>query len=346
MADVKPGSETSEFDNLQKNNKMAWIGLGVGLLIFATGAALEIFQADPGTSPKLIMILGVVLKVASQAQKLLGNNNYANNRTKIKLNGGASVLAFCLLLSPLAGCSTTPSPDMVRVGARLATFQTLRLTDTSRKNTERTGEIAGTIAVYIDEEGNPSEAQIDAELNRLIAREFPNPGDRETILIIKDLAKQAVKAAIDQNGFDLGDQERLILIYVKATAAGVKEGTVQYIEYLDEQESSCAAPMRYTVGITTLNRRTTMPHYPGSDRDWEAQNDARTLADAAAIKANPTRTGRAKRAARTMASEAQAKATELKNVAGASTRTHNTPKTKHPFNSRNLPPMVPPFNPG
>lgn len=89
-----------------------------------------------------------------------------------------------------------------------------------------------------------------------------------------------------------------------------------------------------------------MPYGPHADRDWEAENDARTLADAAAIKANSTRSGRAKRAARTMHQEAQAKATELAAVAGASSRKHNTPKSKDPFNKRNQPPMVPPFNPG
>ncbi len=88
-----------------------------------------------------------------------------------------------------------------------------------------------------------------------------------------------------------------------------------------------------------------MPHY-GPDGDWEAENDARTLADAAAIKADATRSGKAKRAARRLHGEAQAKATELAAVAGASSRKHNTPKSKHPFNTRNLPPMVPPFNPG
>lgn len=143
-----------------------------------------------------------------------------------------------MMLLMLIGCSTPPSPAMVTVGASYATYKTLQLTDTSRENAEKSGEIAGTVSIWITANGEASEEQIDAELNRLVEEQFPNVEDREAVLAIKDLAKEAVIAAIEQHGLQLGDRAKLVLIYVKATADGVKQGVVRYIKYLDSRPAA------------------------------------------------------------------------------------------------------------
>lgn len=53
------------------------------------------------------------------------------------------------------------------------------------------------------------------------------------------------------------------------------------------------------------------PKMSKSDREWEAENDARTLADAEAIKVDNTRLKRAQKAAKRMANEAQTKAAAM-----------------------------------
>lgn len=57
-----------------------------------------------------------------------------------------------------------------------------------------------------------------------------------------------------------------------------------------------------------------MPHI-GDDKQWEIENDARTLAEAEAIKASRSRLSGARRAAKALAKEEQVKATALKKVA-------------------------------
>ena len=54
---------------------------------------------------------------------------------------------------------------------------------------------------------------------------------------------------------------------------------------------------------------------PTSDEKWEAESDARTLADAATISADKPRVRRAATAAKRLASEQQAQATAMTNVA-------------------------------
>jgi len=51
------------------------------------------------------------------------------------------------------------------------------------------------------------------------------------------------------------------------------------------------------------------------DKKWEAENDARTLAEAAAIRKDKLRISAAKKEAGTMAKEQQIKATALKQIA-------------------------------
>lgn len=51
------------------------------------------------------------------------------------------------------------------------------------------------------------------------------------------------------------------------------------------------------------------------DRDWEAESDANRLADAEAIKADPTRLGRARSAAKSMLAEQEARTEGLKRIA-------------------------------
>lgn len=142
------------------------------------------------------------------------------------------VLVPVLLLS--IGCATPPSPSMVQLGARFTAYKTLKLTEASRETAEKTKDIAGRVSVKIETDGTVNEAELDAELDRLIAEKFPNEEEREAISTVRDLAKQAVKDAIDKHG--LTDRAKLVLVYVKATADGVSEGAVQYIEYLDQQE--------------------------------------------------------------------------------------------------------------
>lgn len=61
-----------------------------------------------------------------------------------------------------------------------------------------------------------------------------------------------------------------------------------------------------------------------SDKQWEAENDARTLTDAAAITADGRRMGQAKVAAKRMLKEEQVKARALQQVA------HGKPKVVVP----------------
>jgi len=51
------------------------------------------------------------------------------------------------------------------------------------------------------------------------------------------------------------------------------------------------------------------------DRKWQAENDAHTLVEAAAIKSDKSRTSRAAAAAKKMAVEQQVRATAMKKVA-------------------------------
>lgn len=53
---------------------------------------------------------------------------------------------------------------------------------------------------------------------------------------------------------------------------------------------------------------------PKSEQAWQAESDARTIADAAAVKADKVRLNRAKKAAVGMAKEASAKATALRSL--------------------------------
>ncbi len=56
------------------------------------------------------------------------------------------------------------------------------------------------------------------------------------------------------------------------------------------------------------------------DRKWKAENDARTLADAEAIKIDRSRMTAARQAARRMAKEEQERATAMKKIAKHSKR--------------------------
>ncbi len=105
MTEVKAGNTTSEFAQLGKNNKMAWISFILGLLIFGLGGAQEILQDDPGVSAKVLMFIGLALKMAAMGQKLLGTMNWTKHRSMLKSNAAAMIL---LLLIPLGsfGCET------------------------------------------------------------------------------------------------------------------------------------------------------------------------------------------------------------------------------------------------
>jgi len=65
-----------------------------------------------------------------------------------------------------------------------------------------------------------------------------------------------------------------------------------------------------------------------SEEDWEAENDANTLVNAEAIKANPDKLGRAQKAARRMLAEQEARANAMKVIAGAKMEYKNSPKEK------------------
>ncbi len=54
---------------------------------------------------------------------------------------------------------------------------------------------------------------------------------------------------------------------------------------------------------------------PKSEKEWQAESDAQTLAEGAAIQADKKRFGRASKAAQKLSKEAQVKATALKRVA-------------------------------
>ncbi len=58
-----------------------------------------------------------------------------------------------------------------------------------------------------------------------------------------------------------------------------------------------------------------MPHLTLSDKEWEARNDARTLADSEAIKEDVTRLGAAQAAAKKMADEQQEELDNIKTIA-------------------------------
>ena len=53
---------------------------------------------------------------------------------------------------------------------------------------------------------------------------------------------------------------------------------------------------------------------PKSEKQWQAESDARTLAEAEAIKATPSRMRPAKTAAKKLATEAQKQATGMKKI--------------------------------
>lgn len=61
-----------------------------------------------------------------------------------------------------------------------------------------------------------------------------------------------------------------------------------------------------------------------TEQDWEAECDARTLADAETIKADKVRLGKAKSAAERLAKEAQEKAEALKKISDPKTWFPNT----------------------
>lgn len=59
------------------------------------------------------------------------------------------------------------------------------------------------------------------------------------------------------------------------------------------------------------------PSMSKSDRKWQAESDARTLADAEAIKVDSSRLKRAQKEAKSMAKEAQTKASAMSFVSGS-----------------------------
>ncbi len=59
---------------------------------------------------------------------------------------------------------------------------------------------------------------------------------------------------------------------------------------------------------------------PKSEKQWEAESDAQTLANGAAIRADKPRFARAAKAAQTLSKDAQVKATALKRVAAKGKR--------------------------
>lgn len=59
---------------------------------------------------------------------------------------------------------------------------------------------------------------------------------------------------------------------------------------------------------------------PISDKQWEAQSDAETLASGAAIRADKPRLARAAKAAQKLSKDAQVKATAMKRVAAKGKR--------------------------
>jgi hypothetical protein len=147
------------------------------------------------------------------------------------------LVALMPAVMAIAGCSSPPSPEMVSVGADWGSYKVLQLSKASRQTADKTGKVAGEITVWITANGDANEAQIDAELDRLIAEEFPDVQDREAILAVKDLAKSAVTSAIENHGLQLDSRAKLVLIYVRATADGVKRGAVRYVKYLDNKEA-------------------------------------------------------------------------------------------------------------
>ncbi len=62
------------------------------------------------------------------------------------------------------------------------------------------------------------------------------------------------------------------------------------------------------------------PKMSKDELKWRAQDDARTLAEAEAIKADPERLKRAQDAAKGMADEAQVKAKAMTSIAGGKVR--------------------------
>ncbi len=58
-----------------------------------------------------------------------------------------------------------------------------------------------------------------------------------------------------------------------------------------------------------------MPHKPKTDKEWQAEMDAETLASGAAIRADKPRMAAAKRAAGKLAKDQQVRATAMKSIA-------------------------------
>ncbi len=63
-----------------------------------------------------------------------------------------------------------------------------------------------------------------------------------------------------------------------------------------------------------------------SEEDWQAENDANTLANAEAIRANPEKFERAQKAAKRMLAEEEARAKAMKTIAGAKMNYEKSPK--------------------
>jgi len=63
-----------------------------------------------------------------------------------------------------------------------------------------------------------------------------------------------------------------------------------------------------------------------SEEYWKAENDARTLVDAEAIKADEPRMKKAQAAAKKMLDEEQARAEAMKKIAGAKMTYNKSPK--------------------
>ena len=65
---------------------------------------------------------------------------------------------------------------------------------------------------------------------------------------------------------------------------------------------------------------------PTSEEDWEAESDARTLAEAEGIKAVPEKMKKAQAAAKRMLAEEKAKAEAMEKIAGAKFDYKDKPK--------------------